>query len=564
MRKASATALTSIIGLKLLGSPQAFKSGWHGLSAEQPCLLGIYLAYHHTWVNREDILKLFWQQESDRTKANLRQLIYRTHKLFWAEHLETSPTHLRLIIKTDIYLFKEALQQGDWPRAIRLYEDAFLLGLHSKLAGFNNWLEQEREQLADAWHKAVLNYSWQLDSPAEHIEATVLLSQLLQRDSLNEDAMQHYLYHLYLAGERTQALRKYLEFKDELNKELGASPLAATEQLIDAIRQHKPLNRSILETLLGRPSPRGSILASLKPEAASNVPRPNSLFVGRKKELANLSRALQKHRLLTLMGIGGSGKTRLALELAQQVQALFADGISFVDLVGVSDPEKIAAKIVEILRLDLRGNVSAQEKLLNYLADKKMLLILDNFEHLLEGASICERLLEASPNLQLLITSREVLGLSYEARYALAGLQLPQNATEPLENVDAIRLFLDRAQHIRLDFALDPVQREATIRICRLLAGIPLAIELAVTWLSLLNPEAIANDLAHSLHLLETNEQQVPERHRSMRIVMEKSWQLLSPEEQRVLKTLTIFSGSFSKNHSWRFSQLSSLCQSSC
>jgi DNA-binding SARP family transcriptional activator len=251
MIKETKTAPEPPIKLSLLGTARAFDGNWHDLPHDNSSLLGVYLAYQQDWVYRQDVINIFWPDDKKpRAQANLRQLLYRTRKLFWSHTLESTKTHVKLSVLTDVSLFKQAIKETDWSGAINLYENEFLLGFVSGIPEFENWLEWERKHLSETYYQAILNYSWQLHRPEDHQQAVTLLAACLRRDTLNEDALQHYLYHLYLAGERNRALRSFLGFKEELAKELGANPLASTEQLARLIRHNEPLDQTIFYNLL--------------------------------------------------------------------------------------------------------------------------------------------------------------------------------------------------------------------------------------------------------------------------------------------------------------------------
>jgi len=271
-------------------------------------------------------------------------------------------------------------------------------------------------------------------------------------------------------------------------------------------------------------------------------------FVGRTQELAEIARLLSDPtcRLLTLVGPGGIGKTRLALEAATQLEPDL-DGVYFVPLQPLSSPDHIVSGIAEAVGFQFYQGGEPQEQLLDYFREKALILILDNFEHLLDGAEIASNILAHTPKIKILATSREPLNLHEEWLYHVQGMRFPENEqVNGVENYSAVRLFTQSARRVRNDFSpLD--EREAVIRICQLVEGTPLALELAAAWLKRLPCREIVTQIERGLDILETPARNVPARHRSMRAVFEHSWNLLTDAERDVFKKLSIFRGGFRK-----------------
>jgi predicted ATPase len=240
--------------------------------------------------------------------------------------------------------------------------------------------------------------------------------------------------------------------------------------------------------------------------------------------------------------LGGIGKTRLALALAERVQDRFPDGGHFVPLQPLQSPDQIIACI--ITTLGIPADQKPHEQLLAWLRDKHLLLVLDNFEHLLDGVSLVDRILSEAPGVTLLATSREPLKLSWEWIFPVQGLTIA--APDCPEDCDALRLFVARARQRLPGFMLDS-HRPAVTRICQLVEGMPLAIELAAAWAGTLAVETIAHELAGSLDLLETEAHDVPDRHRSIRAAFDPTWQRLSGTEQEVFARLSVFRGGFTR-----------------
>jgi predicted ATPase/DNA-binding SARP family transcriptional activator len=277
--------------------------------------------------------------------------------------------------------------------------------------------------------------------------------------------------------------------------------------------------------------------------AAPNLPAVLTPLVGRERELAELSRLLLQPevRILSLVSVGGMGKTRLAQELGRANLAAFGDRVVFVPLAPLADPAVIAPAI--LAALDERpGSADPLQVLLTRLRPHRLLLILDNFEHLLGGATLVSAIAEAAPQVTVLVTSRERLNLRDEHQYLLRGLAVADD-----DATAALRLFVKRAQRVLPGFAIEPANRAAVLRICRLVDGIPLGIELAATWIEALSPAEIAAEIAQNLDFLAAEWRDLPERQRSMRAVFDWSWQHLSEAERQVLARLAVFRGGFTR-----------------
>jgi non-specific serine/threonine protein kinase len=283
--------------------------------------------------------------------------------------------------------------------------------------------------------------------------------------------------------------------------------------------------------------------------APTNLLPSASGLIGRERELAEVTATLRAPgaRLLTLTGPGGTGKTRLAVEAARVLLLEFADGAFVVDLSPLSDPSQIAAHVAEVFCLKESPERSLAEELERYLADKRLLLVLDNFEHLLEGAPVVSRLLEAAPRLTVLVTSRAPLHLSAEREYAVEPLEVPAFASLPpldeLGRAPAVALFVERAREAKASFALTAENARAVVEICRRLDGLPLALELAAARVKLLSPQAMLARLDHRLSLLTGGARDLPSRQQTMRGAVAWSYELLDERDKAVMRRLAAFAG---------------------
>jgi len=282
-----------------------------------------------------------------------------------------------------------------------------------------------------------------------------------------------------------------------------------------------------------------------------HLPAQPTSFIGRETEIAQITKLLVDPacRLLTVVGPGGIGKTRLAIQAAAVLTDHFDQAVYFVPLQGIYAGEFLVSAVAEAVNFSLSGQQEPLAQVLNYLSDKTMLLLLDNFEQLIEqdGPAILLEILAAAPAIKLLVTSREALNLQEEWRYPLPGLPVPATVQpDETEPAGAVQLFVARARQVRPDFS-PADEPKAVLKICQQVEGIPLALELAASWTKTLSCQTIAAEIQGSLDFLVTPLRNLPDRHRSMRVVFDHSWQLLGQSEQAVFKRLCVFRGGFQR-----------------
>ena len=293
-------------------------------------------------------------------------------------------------------------------------------------------------------------------------------------------------------------------------------------------------------------------------QVRNNLPAQTTAFVGRENELAALERIMRDDaiRLVTIVAQGGMGKTRLALQMGstllrlQNNAGLYEHGIYFVDLAPISMADNIIGAVSEAVGYAFQQDSrDTKQQLLDYLRGKKMLLIMDNFEHVIAGRDFVQEVLQTAPQMKFLVTSREKLNLSAETVFALSGMDFPDWETpEDALEYSAVKLFMHGAQRVRADFRLETGDLKFVARICRAVYGTPLAILLAAAWLEVLSPREIAEELSRSLDFLESDMHDLPERQRSLRAVFEYSWNLLTDAERALFAQFSIFRGGFTRD----------------
>jgi predicted ATPase/DNA-binding CsgD family transcriptional regulator len=294
---------------------------------------------------------------------------------------------------------------------------------------------------------------------------------------------------------------------------------------------------------------------------AHNLPPQPTPFVGRRDELAEIARLLADPacRLLTLTGPGGIGKTRLALEAVRKFAdsdpvgahghaplQSFSDDIYFIPLQPLTSPDFMVSTIADAIGLQFYGERDPRIQLVDYLRDKPWLLVLDNFEHLLDGVDLLAEILKHPPEVKLLVTSRERLNLREEWVLDIGGLNYPASEAETnIEDYAAVELFVQHAQRVNARFAMKNANKRSIVRICHLVGGMPLGIELAAAWARALSCQQIAHEIARSLDILQTPARNVEPRHRTMRAAFEPTWERLSEDERDVFMKLSVFRGGF-------------------
>lgn len=317
-------------------------------------------------------------------------------------------------------------------------------------------------------------------------------------------------------------------------------------RLLDALHLDNRERAVLQQAARRRPGPACAVRSG-ETTASRVLPVSLTSFVGREREMADVGQQLAGARLLTLTGPGGTGKTRLALEVAAQVAGSFNDGVTFVALAAITNPELVASTIAQALGIRDLGGTSMLHRLTAYLQPRSILLVLDNFEHVVRSAPLVSGILGAAPMVKILVTSREPLHIQGERAYDVPPLTVPvetQGCTaEAVLRYGAVALFTERASEINSEFRLTEHNIAAVVEICRQLDGLPLAIELAAAWIRVLTPDDLMDRLEHRLTLLIDGSRDLPLRQQTLRATMDWSHELLNSAEQAMFRRLSIFVG---------------------
>jgi predicted ATPase/DNA-binding SARP family transcriptional activator len=449
-------------------------------------------------------------------------------------------------------LIPQAIDAGRLDRladALREYRGPFLDGFSlPDSAEFEDWASQERQvwerRYLDALAVLVEGYA----AARQYHMAIEVAQRSLAIDELAED-MHRRLIALYAAaGDRTAAVRQFERCVVVLERELGVDPLPETRAAYEAARDGR--YRDTETRRHGDTEVRNERLSrspGLPASVSAQFPAPSGSLFGRDVELAAACAMLQEAdtRMLTLCGPGGSGKTRLALQIAWELRERFADGVLFVPLAPLHDPELLIDTIAQACGLYTTGAVALGDEVREYLRQKQLLLVLDNFEHLLPAAMAVAELAASAPRLRILATSRSVLNLSAEQVFPVLPLPLPDSLSSPAElaTQPTVALLLARTRAHTPSFQLDASNAADIAAICIRLDGLPLAIELAAARLKALSPRALLKRLDHRLSALDRGPRDLPDRQRTLRAAIEWSYRLLDLQVQRLFERLAVFAG---------------------
>ena len=462
----------------------------------------------------------------------------------------------------DVSAFAAAVEEGQGSKAperidrareleeaVALYRGDFLEGFGSSdSAAFEDWALLKRDRLRRLMLEAVGQLAGHWEGRGDLEGALDYARRQTELAPWGEEGHRQVMRLLALSGRRGAALAQYEACCRALKEELGVEPGPETRELYERVRDGQ-----VAATVATGQGPHAP-----PPLTRHNLPAPLTPLVGREGELQEIGERLADPacRLLTLVGPGGSGKTRLAVEAAARTLDRFPDGAHFVSLAPLQSIEAIVPTVGRALGLSFQsGGGDPRQQLLDSLRSKSILLLLDNYEHLLAGADLVTEVLEAGPQVKILTTSRASLNVQGEHQFAVGPLGLPEQTMAAASEWQvlaatehgAVHLFVVAAQRVSGDFQLTADNLPHVVQVCQLVQGMPLGILLAAAWVKTLGPAEIAAEITRSLDFLETDWRDVPERQRSMRAVFDHSWRLLSESERAALQGLSVFRGSFDR-----------------
>jgi len=418
---------------------------------------------------------------------------------------------------------------------------------------YEPWVEERRLQLRELYLSLLLELASLLEERGEFEEAIGALGRAVAEELTHEGAHVGLMRLYALLGRRREALRQYEGLREALFKDSGRELEAATTHLQQEIwagtfphPDSPPAGLPAKEEGVEE----AGYSAGGPPRRKHNLPLARTSFIGRERESLEVKRLLAMTRLLTLTGAGGCGKTRLALEVARDLVGAYPDGVWLVELASFSDPTLTAQAVAQALAVREQPNRPILETLKDTLHSRKMLLVMDNCEHLVEAAArLVDALLGSCPRLRILATSRETLNSAGEVNWVVPSLSVPDFCQEEaytpqkLEVYESLRLFVERARQRDPSFVVSVRNAQAVAQVCRRLEGIPLAIELAAARMGVFSAQQLSIRLEDSLKLLSKGERTAEPKHRSLRATLEWSHKLLSENEQILFRRLSVFAG---------------------
>jgi predicted ATPase/DNA-binding SARP family transcriptional activator len=520
---------------------------------------------------RDTLLALFWpESDESRARHSLNQALYALRRSLGAEAIlgrgasEVGVDPERLWC--DAAAFQRALSEGRPTDALELYRDDLLKGFFLDDApAFEPWLEGARARLRTAAAEAAWRVAGSEEAAGNGSGVAYWGRRAVAYAPDDEARFREVLQALARTGQPGLACREFDAFATRLRAEYDLEPEPSTQALAAELRMQlqptsapaprgdgprpsaSPADSTIGEAQAGHLLGRGGDgVPSPAPPVAPGVLTP---FVGREAELQRLSDLVTDPavRLVTIAGPAGAGKTRLALHAASTVGASFADGVVFVPLAALDEPARILAAVVAALSLRA-DDAPAERQLLSYLRDRHVLLVLDNMDHLLVGATALIEILGASPGTKMLVTSREALNVGGEWLLPLAGMPVEEDpASDSFAASESVQLFVEAAHRTQPDFTLGPEERRGLAELLQLVDGLPLGIELAAAWTRALELPQIVEELRSSRLALSNPMRDAPGRHASLEAALAYSWQTMRPDQAEAFNALSVFRGGFTR-----------------
>lgn len=503
-------------------------------------VLSAFLAIRGDWASRAELIGLLWPHADEAAARKLlRWHLHKARRTAYGAGIESEGDRVRWRGGCDVQAFLAAFRERRWGDALASYGGPLLAGTDwTASAEFANWLETEQALLHGLWREASLKAIDDLAGEERYAEAADAAARVLESDPLDERVLQRFVRLAAAAQRAPDALAAYATFRSTLRSELRLEPLEETRSLIESVR------------LLAGTGPAPA--AVLGPH--DTIRHAATPFVGREREVTEVRELLGRPdvRLVTLMGPGGIGKTRLGVAVAGGLSSSFADGVAYVPLQELDDARHVPAAFARALELGSRDPNRVAGDVVRHVAEGARLVVVDAFEAVVEARDFLAELVERTPRAKLLVTSRERLGVMGEWVYEVPGLATP-GPEHPALRLDALRsygavdMFIQAARRAEARSIDGEADLEAVARICRSLGGLPLGIELAASWTRLLSCSEIADEIERDPDFLRADTG-APARHRSLRTVFERSWRSLDETNRRILLDLAHFRGSFTRD----------------
>ncbi len=524
--------------------------------------LAAYLVVTGKKCSRDKLATLFWPEyDQKNARASLRRtLSIMTQELgkSWLEidresimfvPCENLSIDVNNFLKLNEKIKSEEKKNTDCltilEEAIAIYRDDFMSGFSLKDApDFDDWLFEQSEWLrsqAISLTNLLIDYYFRRN---DFSKAVLQAQRLINFDPFNENGHRKLIRAFALNNQQNFALRQYDKLKKNLRKELDTHPEEKTAFLAEEIRKgrfavlnHSSDNENIFKTTL------------------TNLPAQSTTFVGRERDVENIidKLTLPEVKLLTISGPGGIGKTRIAIQSASLLLNEFSDGVFYISLADLPSHKSIAPGLIKILGLSFTEKTDPRNQVIDFLNNKNILLVFDNYEYLMEGLDFISDLLKTTDSLKILVTSRERLMIQGEFLINLSGLSYPKLPVEISAEIvsqsisvyDGISLFIQTAEMTQADFKLNTENYESVIQICELVEGNPLGLILSASWIEIYPPIKIVSEINKNLDFLKSDLHDIPYRHQSMRAVFDSTFDLLNDQEKSVFMRLAVFQSTF-------------------
>jgi predicted ATPase/DNA-binding SARP family transcriptional activator len=555
-----------MLEVRLLGQFEVLRDGQRlFIPTRNAQSLFAYLILHAGKFHRRELLAgLLWPDSNEENaRSNLRHELWRLRKsldtegesYFLVDNL-TIAFSPQSEVSVDVHRLENVSLGGSTTEelisALSSYQGELLPGF------YDEWVFIERNRLAALFEARIDRLLEDLQASGRWEEVLEWGLRWIAMGQLPEAAYRAMMTAYANTGDLSKAVATYESLAKGLQNKLGVKPSEQTLALYKRLKIGWRLNtpaqapgqtRQPPISMVDQPAP----TLTLPKMRHSNLPKPMTSFIGREKEIQQVEHLVSQAKLVTIIGSGGVGKTRLAIEIASVLTPRYKDGVWWVELAALLKTvhfDLVAQAVAKALRIPESPGLPIVEEVVEHLHDKQLLLVLDNCEHLIEDcSSLTERLLADCPGLTILATSREALGVSGEKAWLLSSLSLPDQGhslvTKDIIRSEAVSLFVERAADVLPGYQLDDVEAPMIVQICHRLGGIPLAIELAAARMNLLSAQEIAARLDSRFSLLTGGRRTALPRHQTLQGAIEWSYDLLSDSEQLLFRRLAIFAGSF-------------------